>query len=378
MSLAVAIAFFFVVTLALTVLPFVPAIVEWRRKKDAAPLAVVYASEVDVRHFARGFREFVESHLRGVLDTCRASKASERGTLADGTPYLVVGDGRATVLTDEEMADRAAHSVVLSCSDVILPEETMFLPEIYADGTVRGGERNIYRAVLAEEDIRLDSGSTSLRWLHAVRSIQAGSDSVLFGRASANTLIRLERGCRFERLHAPRIEFCFEAEADEFAGGMTYRESALLKPRDLPNPVEVRVGRWLIDGNVEIPTGKIVKADLVVTGTLWVRPGVHIVGSVKSRKDMHLAKGVEIDGAVVSAENIHIGNGCRLYGPVIAERTINIGAGTVFGTANRPTTVGAENINVEPGAVAHGSVWAHGVGRVTGGRRKDSPQSEGT
>jgi predicted acyltransferase (DUF342 family) len=376
MSLAMAIIFFFVMALVLTVLPFVPAIVEWRKKRDAAPLAVVYASEVDVRHFARGFREFVESHLRGVLDACRGSNTSQRGTLADGTPYLVVGGARADVLTDEETADRAAHSVVLSCNDVFLPQETMFLPEVYADGTIRGGERNIYRAVLAEEDIRMDSESTSLRWLHAARSIQVGSDSVLFGRASADTLIRLERGCRFERLHAPRIEFCFEAEADEFAGGMTYRESALLRPRDLPNPVEVRVGRWLIDGNVEIPPGKIVKADLVVTGTLWVRPGVHIVGSVKSRKDMHLAKGVEIDGAVVSAQNIHIGNGCRLYGPVIAERSINVGAGAVIGTANQPTTVSAENIDVEPGAVAHGSVWAHGVGRVTGGRRKDRPQRE--
>jgi cytoskeletal protein CcmA (bactofilin family) len=376
MSLAMAIMVFIVLTLALVVLPFVPAIVEWRKKKDAAPLTVVYASEVDVRHLARGFREYVESRLRDVIDRCRDSNSDERGTLADGTPYVVVGDDRSSVLTAEEMTGRAAHNVILSCGDLVLPEEMMFLPEVYADGTVRGGERNIYRAVLAEEEIRLEVESTSLRWLHATRSVLARSDSVLFGRASADQLIRLERGCRFERLHAPRIEFCFEAEADEFAGGMTYRESALLRPRDLPNPVEIRVGRWLIDGNVEIPPGKIVRADLVITGKLWIRPGVHIVGSIKSHKDMRLEKGVEIDGSVVCGENMHIGDGCRLYGPVMAERTINIGAGAIFGTAARPTTVSAENINVEPGAVAHGTVWAHGVGRVAGGRRVSDPNRE--
>lgn len=378
MSLAMAIVVFFVLTMVLVVLPFVPAIVEWRKKKDAAPLTVVYASEVNVRHLAQGFRQFFESRLRGVIDRCRDTKTNERGTLADGTPYVVVADDRSPVLTAEETAGRAAHNVILSCGDLRLPEETMFLPEVYADGTVRGGERNIYRAVLAEEDIQLDNESTSLRWLHAMRSVRVRGDSVLFGRASADQLIVLERGCRFERLHAPRIEFCFGAEADEFAGGMTQRESALLRTKDLPNPVEVSVGRWLIDGNVEIPPGKIVRADLVVTGKLWIRPGVHVIGSVKSRKDMRLEKGVEIDGSVVGGENMHIGNGCRLYGPVMAERTINVGAGTIFGTAARPTTVSAENINVEPGAVAHGTVWAHGTGSVAGGRRADAPQREET
>ena len=223
MSVLFAVIILFVLALVLTVLPFVPAIVEWRKKTDAEPLTVAYASAVDVRHFANGFRRFIELRLRGALDVCRDAGVTERGKLDDGTPYIAVGDGDAAILTVEEATARASHHVIACSGDLLLPERTMFLPEIYADGTVRGGDKNIYRAVLAEEEIQLGRQSVSLRWLHATRAVSARSGSVLFGRASADEFIRLERGCRFERLNAPRVEFCYEAEAGQFAGGITYR-----------------------------------------------------------------------------------------------------------------------------------------------------------
>ena len=158
------------------------------------------------------------------------------------------------------------------------------------------------------------------------------------------------------------------------------RRTSVLRPRDLPNLVEVKAGRWLISGNLEIPAGKIVKADLVATGSVRIRTGAHIVGNIKSHKNMHMAKGVEVDGSVVSGSDITFEAGCRLYGPVAAEGTISVGEGVVFGTATRPTTVSAANIYVEPGAVAHGTVWAHTDGRVvlssSSGRRARSREAE--
>lgn len=355
---------FFLLALALAVLPFIPAILEWKTKTDSEPLSVVYASAVDVRHFAHGFRDFIEARLRGALDMCREAGVSERGQLDDGTPYVAVGDGDESLLTPEETNARACHHVIASNGDLRLPDRTMFLPEIYADGTVRGGEEGIYRAILAEEEIQLGHNSLSLRWLHASRAIQAKADSVLFGRASADQFIRLERGCRFERLNAPRVEFCYEAEAGEFAGGITHRESAMLRPRDVPNPVEVKAGRWLVFGNLEVPAGKIVRTNLVATGSIRIQTGTHVIGNIKSHKDMYLERGVEVDGSVVSARDITFEAGCRIYGPAVAEGTIHVEEGVVFGTATRPTTVNAENIFVEPGAVAHGTVWARTEGKV--------------
>jgi len=363
MSVEIAAIVLFILVLALTVLPFVPAIVEWRKKTDAEPLTVAYASAVDVRHFANGFRDYIVAHLGGLLESCRDNGQTERGTLDDGTPYVAFGGGE-TLLTVDETRARASHHVIASSGDLILPERTMFLPEIYADGTIRGGEGNIYRAILAEEEIQLGRKSVCLRWLHAARSVTALSGSALFGRASADQFIRLERGCRFERLNAPRVEFCYQAQAGEFAGGSTYSETAVMRPRDLPNRVEVKAGRWLVSGNLEIPAGRIVKADVVATGSFRMRPGAHVVGNIKSHGDMHLERGVEVDGSVVSERDITFDAGCRIYGPVMAERSISVAEGTIFGTATRPTTVTAENISIEPGVVAHGTVWAHVDGRV--------------
>lgn len=380
MSLAIAIFFFFALAVALAVLPFVPAILEWRRKLDAEPLTVAYASSVDVRHFANSFREFVELRLRGTVDQCRETGRAERGTLDDGTRYAAFGEGDAPLFTAEELENRASHHLIAVGGNIDLPAETMFLPEIYADGSVRGGEGNIYRAILAGEAIILGRESMSLRWLHATRAIVAQAGTILFGRASADEFIRLERGCRFERLNAPRVEFCYQAEAGEFAGGMTYRESAVLKSRDLPNHIEVKAGRWLVSGNLELPPGRILKANVVVTGSMRIRTGTHVVGSIKSHKDMVLEKGVEVDGSVLSERDITFEKGCRIYGPVMAERDISVGEGVVFGTATRPTTVVAERIFVEPGAVAHGTVWAHTDGRVvlssSSGWKKDRTENE--
>jgi cytoskeletal protein CcmA (bactofilin family) len=239
----------------------------------------------------------------------------------------------------------------------------MFLPEMYADGSIRGGEGNIYRAVLADEEILFDRDSMSLRWVHAGRSVSVRTGSVLYGRVSADQFIRIERGCRFERLHAPRIEFCFEAECVE-SGGTIGRESDVLKPSQLDRRVETAAGRWLVDDRLDVPVNKIIRADLVTTGKGRIRSGARIFGSVKSHKDMRIEKEVEIVGSVVSGRDIYIGSGCRIHGPVLAERAIYVDEGLVIGAANLPTTVSAEYAYIAPGATIHGTVWAHKGGWV--------------
>jgi predicted acyltransferase (DUF342 family) len=364
MSPALAAIAFFLLTFGLAVLPFLPAIVEWRKRRDAEPLKVVRDSQIDIRYFANRFREFVKTNLGDTLETCRKSQLTERGTLENGTPYVVVGDGKTPLPGGSGLWRREYNPVILSCADLRLPESGVFTEEIFADGSVVGEERNVLRAVLAEEEIYLGRRSTSLRWLHAGRGVSAKTESIIYGRASAEQYIRIERGCRFERLNAPRIEFCYEAEAGELAGGMVYRESAVLKPRDLPNPVEVAAGRWLVRGNLDISAGKIVETDLVVTGSTHIGPGVRITGSVKSRKNMVLEKGVEVEGSLVSERDIHIGVDCRIRGPILAEGAVYVRKGTTIGSTQTPTTVSADTVFVEPGVVAHGTVWAHRYGRV--------------
>jgi predicted acyltransferase (DUF342 family) len=348
----------------LIALPFVPAVVEWRRKKDAEPLRVVRRSEVDVRHFANRFRDFVTGKLSASLEICRDSGTTQRGELEDGTRYIVVGDGYSPSLTRDEQRSETSAPLVLSCGDVRLPDDTIFSKEIYAEGSVRTGDKDVVRAVLSENEIHMGRDSISLRWLHAVRAVYAQAGAVLWGRASADEFIRIERGCRFERLYAPRIEFCHAAEAGDVAGGAVYRESAVLQPKDFSNRIEVAAGRWLVFGDIEIPPGKIIQNDVVATGCLRIGPGVRVSGSVKSRREIQLDKGVDIEGSVVSEQNIYVGPECRIGGPVLSEGTSFIRKGTRIGSDGVETTLGAERLFIEPGVETHGTIWARIEGYV--------------
>ncbi|NIM18918.1 MAG: hypothetical protein GTO42_02685 [Candidatus Latescibacteria bacterium] len=372
MSLALAVVIFFGLTLVLAILPFLPGLIEWRTKTDAEPLPVEYDSEVNIRHFAMGFRSFIETYLSAELAACRETGGLRDGTLGDGSRYIVISNGGMPILTESEMRHRSAGKLIFSCGDLHLPDEMLFLYEIYAGRSVQGGDGNVYRAILAEDNIHLGRETMSLRWLHAGGSVHADSGGKLYGRVSADERIRLDGYCRFERLNAPRIEFDHVPESagskesnnnnDTRAG---VRPRRLLRPEEVPHLVEVAAGRWQVERKLEIPPGVWVETNLVVTGWARIYKDVRIIGSIKSHKDMYLYNGVEVRGSAVSGRNLYIGAGCLIHGPVIAEKDVYINRGSVIGSMENPTTVSARNIFVAHGTIAHGTVWAHTKGELS-------------
>jgi len=139
----------------------------------------------------------------------------------------------------------------------------------------------------------------------------------------------------------------------------------VLRRLEVANRVEIAAGRWLVFGDLEIPSGKIVESDLVVTGRLKVAPGVRVSGSLKSRKEMRLDWGVDVEGNVVSERDVTIDAGCRISGLVLSERTISIHGGSMVGSKKHPATVSGDSVFIEPGVRVHGTVWGHRDGWVT-------------
>lgn len=364
---------FLLLTLGLAALPFVPAITEWRRKRDVEPLRVLRDSQVDVRHFAIGFRKYVESTFGPMPECWDELEKSGEGTLEDGQPFVLLSKNKIPGQRVGLAPNASFHRLILSHGDLQLPRRSTFMTEIYVDGSVSVGEETVIRAILVEKDIDLGPESTLLRWLHGGRSLNARSGCVLFGRVSADDHIRIASNCRFERLNAPRIDFYHEVgKATTSVTGTQGRrgKQSLLRRSDVSNRIEITAGRWLVFGDLEIPEGKIVEDDLVVTGRLEVAEGVRVSASLKSRKEMRFERGVEVAGNVVSERDITIGEDCRIRGLVLSERTITIHHGTWVGTKKHPTTVSGDNVFIEPGVRMHGTVWAHVEGRVIG------PESE--
>jgi cytoskeletal protein CcmA (bactofilin family) len=355
MSLTLGAILFFALFLGWAVLPLLPALIELRRRTDVKPLRVVRASDVDIRHFAHRFRAWMDGALGDPIAACRAGGAVVEGSLADGTRYVVLPDGAPPPLVPAAAGPAACPGVVIGCGRLSLPAGALFPLEVYAANSVEVGERTICRAVLADGDLQLGRGCWSLRWLHARVTLLAREGCALHGRASANISMRLEEGCRFERLHAPTVAFGVPAP---LPSAPLAREP--LTSGDIPRLIDDGAGRWLVRGDLEIPAGRSVTADLVATGSLRVGAGARVTGGLKSHGDLVLDDGVEVSGSVVSARDLFVGRGCRIRGPVIAERDGRIGSGTRIGSAERPTTLSVRQLEIEAGAVSHGTVWAHG------------------
>jgi cytoskeletal protein CcmA (bactofilin family) len=369
-------------TMVLAALPFVPAIVEARRKTDATPLSIALDHDGNIRHFARRFRDYLQAQLSGSKTEGFAGDLSLMGHLQDGTPFVKAKGDVDPVLPPYGEEERLSQRILIASASLSLPDRTAFTQEVYAVEPLFGGTGDIYRAVLGEKDIFLARGSMVLRWLHTEGKVQVARESVLYGRTSSEQLIRLAETCRFERLNAPCIEFGTiapapaaedaphvgeVAPASPSANAAPEPGATLSQPWGPPATADVAGRRWRVRGDVAIPAGSRFDGDLVVTGRLHVGAGTQITGSLKTHQAMHLDDRTHVTGSVVSARGLTLGAGCRITGPVVAEQEITIHPGVLLGTAAQPTTVSAPHIRVASGVVAHGTVWARDGGEVVGG-----------
>jgi hypothetical protein len=360
MALILAVAGVLALFLGWAALPLLPSLVEWRRRTDVKPLRVVRGADVDIRHFATAFEAWLTGHLGEALAVCGTGGGPLDGHFEDGTPYLVLPDDGVPRMTIPPAGPVSCPAVIVGAGQLELSGRALFPLEVYGGGDVEVGDGTVCRAVLAHGDLRLGRGCWSLRWLHAKGSLTAQESCALHGRASAAAALRLEPGCRFERLNAPVVAFGTPV-------GTPAGTPAVLAPwtaSDVPDLVEDAAGRWLVRRRLEIPAHRLVTSDIVVTGELHVGEGTRIVGSVKSHGDLHLAAGAVVEGSVVTWRDVVIGPGCSVRGPVLAERDARIGTAVVLGSAACPTTLTVRCLEIEAGSVVHGTVWAHGGGLV--------------
>jgi hypothetical protein len=338
----------------LFVLPLLPALMEMRLKRDARPLDVSQQQAGEIRHFSYGFRSYI-AVLREPLQECVASGTTAKGTMPDGDEYLLLGRASDALFASARAKTANCSSLVAAGVDVVLPDGITFAKEVYATRNLTSGERNVFRAILGEEDIHLRRANTVTRWAHAVGTLQAEHDCDLYGRISSDRAIQLEFGCAFQRLNAPCIALGqLKAEADGVAA----------------EPVEtfLPTGRRLIEEDLEIHAGDVVTTNIVTRGRLHIGAGARVLGSVKSNQHMTVDAGVCVEGGLISASTMHIGPHCRITGPVIAEHGMAIETGTRCGSIRTPTTVTAPTIEVTDGVLVFGTVWARAEGRVVARR----------
>jgi cytoskeletal protein CcmA (bactofilin family) len=339
----------FVLTGFLLLIPVIPAIRELYRKSDAQPLLVIQKHAGEIRHFSEGFRNYVDQ-IKPVVEQCKSSGTTARGTLKDNAEYFVMGDSAVASLHEVRKQDGECDAVVVACADLNAPGVSNFSREIYIRGKFQGGDYNHYRAILGDQDVELGAHSIVMRWVHSVGAFSASHDCDLNGRVSSDASIRLGSRCSFLRLNAPRIEL-----------GTVTTDQNPAPQNGMTTPAVPK--RYLYDEDFEIPAGEIFHGNIVTRGKLIARKGAQIFGSVKSIKQLVLEDHVLVTGSVISSEHLEIGTNCSVGGPVIAERGLIIEPGARIGAAAHPTTVSSPKISSKENVVIWGTLWArdHGV-----------------
>lgn len=346
----------------LFLLPLAPAVWEWLRPSDAAPLNVVREYGGQIGYFAASFQRFVDARLWPFLDRASADGTQVDGALPDGTRVIAVPGGGAPRPQGQEADARETSHLILGAGDLALPSDHIFSGEIYADGSLHGGAGLVLRAVLAKGDIRLGAGTYVLRWLHAGGVAAAGESSRLYGRASAGQRLLLERGCRFGRMYAPRIEFMpLSPPLPVSPCQPLHRRRAL----EMPGQVQSSdTGRWLARGDLVVAGNTWHRGHLIASAGLRVGAGAFVAGSVKGNRDVVLGAGSRVHGSVVAGARVVLEQDSQAMGPIVAEEVVEIGPGCVVGAPGHPTTITAPRIRIAPGALVHGSVWAREEGEV--------------
>ena len=334
----------------LFILPLLPAIGELLLKRDAKPLQVIRQHSGEIKHFAEGFREYIQP-LVPALQQCVQEGRNATGNLPGGEEYLLLGrpvDGDFEFPKDKE----CCPMIVAAGTDRFFPSGLTFAKEVYAAGQLTGGRRNTYRAIFGEKGLFLERGCKVLRWAHAAGKLEAQADCELYGRISSDQEIQLVAGCVFQRLHAPRI----------IAGERI--PSCILDFPSQAQPPRVTAARRLFEEDLEIRPGDVIAGDLVTRGNLRIRAGARVFGSVKGNRGAVLEEGVWVMGSVISAGPMRIGPRCRISGLLIAEHEMAIDVESQCGTLEQPTTASAPTIRLASGVTIFGTVWAREKGRA--------------
>lgn len=339
-------ALFALACVVLLVLPFAPAWLEWRRPSDCAALPIREDETDDPL--------FLAERLRARIAGLRADGGPPAASLID-----------AADLPDAEAAAARAGQPILAAAGLQSLAGVALQHPLYATADIRLAGRGDFTEVMAEGGLELGPLSRICRWGHADAAVRLGEGSVAAHRLSSSQQVRLERGCCFQRVHAPLLQFGTDA-APRATQSIPAQPAQFT---DLPGALQRSPGLWRVDGDCTIPPRRVYQGSLVVTGVLTVGKGSRVEGSVKGYRGIVVGREATVTGAVVSGQAIHLLPHAEVGGPLVSERHVLLSAGCRVGGADAPTTVSADAIVVEEGAEAHGTLWARRAGVVVEGRR---------
>lgn len=341
----------------LLALPLVPALLEWLRPTDVAPLPIAREHDGDIRRFALALRARIEPFFPALAD---AEKRGENAavSLPDGEALLLLGAPEK--LPGSPLEGLVPKAIVAALRDIFVASGLPPASAIFAGGNLAAGPGAVLRSAFAGGNARLDQGAQILRWVHASGTLAVADGCRLNGRASADRGIDLGVDVAFERLNAPTVRTGGGAPP----GKHREEDLAAFEPRG--HALDLAGRSSLLIGDLEVPPGHAVETNIVVLGRLSLGAGTEVRGSIKARGHLDIGPGAAVTGAAVCAGDISVGPDAAIGGPLVAEGRLRLGEGSRIGSPSAQTTVSARHIAVAPNVSVHGTLWARDWGMTEG------------
>jgi predicted acyltransferase (DUF342 family) len=326
--------------LTLLFLPFLPGVLELRRKRDVDPLPIQSDNTKDPRHFGRAFRALLERHVpdhAGPLPLKTEIKLRRTESL-EVHEEVSVGPGEKS------------SSILVSTGNATIGRDAR-VGEIYATGDARVKEAARIRGLACDGSLIMQPGCVVERWIDSEGNASVGAGCDLGVSASAGGRIKLASGCRFQRLWGLPI-----------STGRAARSDAQDQTSEGP-PLQDEVvwaDKWL-----SFPPKSVIKSNVIAHGDVSVGADSVVKGSIKAHGDITLARGVTVEGNVVSRGSVRLERGVRVRGNIFVEKDLFIGPNARIGhRQGHKSAYSSGKITLSKGTMVYGRLFAESGGQV--------------
>jgi len=342
----------------LTVLPFVPGLLEVALPRDRYPLPIDLAYSKDPRYMGRHARELLAGALAVGPDGEPLAAPREAGL------HEVTMSRRETIeIRDGLDLPAEEHLDMLTCvrGDAVLGEGARCDEDLHVDGVTRLGRDAFVRSLASGGAVEVGPGARIVRWLDADGDIDAARGADLGANAATDAVLRMADGVTFRRLWG--VPILTEGH-----------DGAPPKPQTPSTAVRHDpAGETEIDGHVTRHDGDllldVVSNDpvrpLVVRGDCEIADGVVFRDSVKVYGGLILGKGSVILGDVFAEDDVVLGEDAVVEGNVFTQSSVAVHKGARVGTPGRRTSlVARKNVTIGAAASIYGYVLTDGEGVV--------------
>ncbi len=324
--------------------PFLPAILEMIRKKDADPLFISSNYSKDPRYFGKSYKQIINRAIAGLPAASQLSDVmlSKKESIQITQSISIPG------------SQEYAHLLFVQ-GDLTSGAGVHFKKEVYVAGDSDTGPDNIFRVLAAEGNVTLGEATRFERWLDAEGDLAAGANCHLGISAACGGSLRLGKGCSFRRLY-----------------GMPVATGEIRRPPDIDSPDTQPAGPSGPASSLIRKTASRIEPESILYGNIVFLHDVHIGrhcvahGSIKCYGDITLEEHVTIHGNIFADGSIIIGRGAVISGHIFSQNETLVSEDSVI---SRPEVIksvlGKKSVRLSPNVTIYGYISTEGEGTVS-------------